>query len=70
MAQANNRGVTLALTHAEILEERKKLLDDLKSRDPDAYKEQEKRERIENMRLGFKVSMSPPGHVRRAERMS
>jgi len=58
------------MTHAEILEERKKLLDDLKSRDPDAYKEQEKREKVENMRLGFKVAMSPPGHVRRAERMS
>jgi hypothetical protein len=58
------------MTHSEILEERKRLLDDLKVRDPQSYREQERREKIENMRLGFKVSMSPPGHVARAERMS
>jgi hypothetical protein len=58
------------MTHAEILQERKRLLDDLRTRDPESYREQEKRERMENMRLGFKVAMSPPGHVRRAERMS
>ena len=58
------------MTHTEILQERKKLLDDLRERDPESYREQEKREKMENMRLGFKVAMSPPGHVRRAERMN
>lgn len=60
----------MAPDHKAILAERKQLLDDLAVRDRQAYLEEERREKLENMRLGFKVAMSPPGHVARAERLS
>lgn len=58
------------MSHGEISQKVNRNFDDLKVRDPKKYRELEEKYRRFEHETSFAVAMSPPGHVRRAERMS
>lgn len=59
----------MAPDHKRLLADQKENFDDLSVRNPAKYRELEEKQKRLNFETSMAVSMSPPGHVRRAERM-
>ena len=60
----------MAPDHTRLLSEQRQNFDDLSVRDPEKYRQLEEKQKRLNFETSMAVTMSPPGHVARAERLS